>query len=159
MSPNVFFIIGIICTIVAIGGGVWWWLSARHTEFSDTDIVSIQFPNGTIHAEVATSFLKHAAGLSSRPSLDDDAGMLFVFSKPQSLTFWMKGMRFPLDFIWIRDGVIVDISRDIQPPKNALDFGIIRPKEPADMVLEINAGTIEKMDIKVGDKIEISIKN
>lgn len=156
MSPHTFLIIGFACALIAIVGGVWWWLSIRDALFSDTDTVLIRFPNGSINAEVAASVLKHSAGLSARESLDADHGMLFVFPKPQSLTFWMKGMRFPLDFIWIRNNVVVDISPHIQPPHNVFDFSIVRPKELANMALEVNAGTVKRLGIKIGDPVEIT---
>lgn len=158
MSSHIFLIIGFACALIAIIGGVWWWLLIRDTLFSDTDTVLIRFPNGSIYAEVAASVLKHSAGLSGRESLGIDHGMLFVFPKPQSLTFWMKGMRFPLDFIWIRNNVVVDISPHMQPPQNTFDLSIVRPKELANMALEVNAGTVKRLGIKIGDPVEI-IKN
>jgi hypothetical protein len=129
---------------------------AKNTSFSDSDTVHVQFPNGTIRAEIAISFLKHAAGLSMRPSLASDAGMLFIFTTPQSPTFWMKGMKFPLDFVWLKNNIVVDINKNIPAPTNILDFELIKPNQQSDMVLEVNAGTIEKMKINTGDRIEIT---
>ena len=40
-------------------------------------------------------------GLSERQSLAEDKGMLFLFEKPDHYAFWMKGMEFPLDIIFI----------------------------------------------------------
>ncbi len=155
MSPNFFLIVGIVCALIALVGGIWWWMSVKNTPFSDISTVTIQFSHGVIRAEIASSPLKHAAGLSSRPVLAPDTGMLFVFSSPQQPAFWMKGMRFPLDFIWLRNNVVVDLNKNVPIPQNILDFNIIRPEHSIDMVLEVNVGTIEKMGVKVGDEVKI----
>ncbi len=38
--------------------------------------------------------------------------MLFLFDKPDYYPFWMKGMKFPLDILFIRGSTIVSIRRD-----------------------------------------------
>ena len=155
LSPHFFLITGIICAIIALIGGVWWWFSLKQLNYSDTDLVTIRFPKGTIIAEVSTSILKHAAGLSARPSLATDTGMLFIFSSPQKPTFWMKGMKFPLDFVWLKNGIVIDVNQNISVPQNLFDFNLVSPSQKVDMVLEVNVGTIEKMGIKVGDVVSI----
>ena len=46
--------------------------------------------------------LRNPNGLAFRPG----TGMLFVFPDASPRSFWMKGMRFCLDIIWIEDGII-----------------------------------------------------
>ena len=55
-------------------------------------------------------------GLSGRSSLAENEGMLFIFDTPAVYEFWMKDMNFPLDFIWINNGLVVDLSEHIPPP-------------------------------------------
>jgi uncharacterized membrane protein (UPF0127 family) len=105
-----------------------------------------------ILVEVADTTQKQIQGLSGRSSLPEDQGMLFLFSWPDYYSFWMKGMNFPLDFVWIANKQVIEISQniqpqDFQPPKN------LTPQQKVDMVLEINAGQAEKLNMKVGDKI------
>lgn len=159
MSPNLFLALGIVCAVVAVAGGVWWWMSIRAAPFSDIRAVIVQFPQGIIHAEVAASPLKHAAGLSARSSLAPDSGMLFVFATPQEPAFWMKGMRFPLDFVWLRNNTVVSLNENVSIPKNMFDFNIIQPNQSVDMVLEVNVGTIQKLGIHEGDRVEIQKDN
>ena len=46
-------------------------------------------------------------GLMDRDSLAEDHGMLFVYSRPQTLSFWMRNTEIPLDIAYIsQDGVI-----------------------------------------------------
>ena len=58
-----------------------------------------------INVLVADTPQERAVGLSGYPGLPEDAGMLFVFPEPRQPSFWMKGMEFALDLIWIRDGI------------------------------------------------------
>jgi len=76
--------------------------------------------------------------------------MLFIFPKPGRPNFWMKDMNFPLDFIWISGGQVVQLSTNIpatQPPVT------LTPDQPIDQVLEVNAGFIDKYGIKVGNEV------
>ncbi len=85
-----------------------------------------------------------------------DEGMLFVFPKLDKYPFWMKGLTYPLDFIWIRGDKIVDLLPNIQPPapgQTDTSLPIYQSKEDIDKVLEVAAGTVQRLNIKVGDTI------
>lgn len=88
-------------------------------------------------------------GLGGRDAICRSCGMLFDFFQKGNHSFWMKGMKFPLDIIWIADGSIVYVVQGL--PADYLD--IINPCVEADKVLEINAGAVEKCGIKEGDKV------
>ena len=88
-------------------------------------------------------------GLSGRESLGEDEGMLFVFDQPGIYGFWMKEMKFPLDFIWIRDNVVMEVMEKVGIEK--MD---IRPKEAVDKVLEVNSGWVERQGVKIGDAVK-----
>lgn len=115
--------------------------------------------NGTtIKVEIADTPLKRAKGLGGRNKLSENEGMLFIFDKADKHPFWMKGLSFPLDFVWIKDDKIVDILENIQPPqKNTADaqLPIFSAKEPIDKVLELNDGTVGKLNIKTGDTVKL----
>ena len=95
-------------------------------------------------------------GLSGRKELGSDEGMLFVFEDLGLHSFWMRGMEFPLDFIWIRDGEVVGIESNAQPD-NSADPKIYFPPEPIDNVLEINAGMSDIFNLKVGDEVYLLV--
>src|SRR3989344_5634246 len=62
---------------------------------NQTPAVSI---NGQrVNVEVAQTVAERSRGLSNRPPLGADEGMVFVFPEPSTPSFWMNGMRFPLD--------------------------------------------------------------
>ncbi len=109
--------------------------------------------NGKIfEAEVADTLPKKAKGLSWRKTLKEGKGMLFLFKRPGKHSFWMVGMNFPLDIIWISGNKVVDISKNVQPPKSGGLPAVVSPLAKVDRVLEISAGSAEKFDIKIGDE-------
>jgi len=66
-------------------------------------------------AEIASTEATRTYGLMNRFSLQPDHGMLFVFSEPQPLAFWMKNTYVPLSIAFIgADGRIVNIE-DMAP--------------------------------------------
>ena len=69
-----------------------------------------------INVLVADTPQERAAGLSGYPGLPEDAGMLFVFPEPRQPSFWMKGMEFALDLVWIRDGIALWCKYDVSVP-------------------------------------------
>lgn len=120
---------------------------------------TLQINGENIKVEIADTALKRSKGLGGRKSLGENEGMLFIFDKVDKHPFWMKGLTFPLDFIWIRDDAIVDILPNIQPPQKGIpdsSLPIYTSKVAADKVLEVNVGTVQKYDIKVGDLIKLT---
>jgi hypothetical protein len=118
----------------------------------------VVFGNTSVNIEVSDTIASRQLGLSYRESLDPNSGMLFVFDSYNIKYFWMKDMKFPLDIIWIKDDTIVDISKDVPPPKDGVSLNQLptySPKEKVNYALEVNAGFADKNKIKVGDKVKI----
>ena len=120
----------------------------------------VTIDNQTFSVEIATTSAEQQLGLSGRNSLPQDQGMLFVFKTPERYAFWMKGMKFPLDIIFIKDNKIVSISHNVPAPKDANESNlpIITPDAPANRTLEINAGLASKYDFQKGDDVGIKLK-
>lgn len=95
----------------------------------------------TLVVEIADDALERSQGLSGRASLQQNSGMLFLFEAPFVASFWMKDMNFALDFIWIRDNTIVDITENVPAPKDD-NLPSYQPNQPVDAVLEVNAGWV-----------------
>jgi uncharacterized membrane protein (UPF0127 family) len=108
----------------------------------------------TIHVELAITNAEKEKGLGYRDSLPENSGMLFVFQNKDKYGFWMKGMRFPLDFIWIDGNKIVDLSQNIPNPAGDTTQPVsLAPSAPADKVLEVNAGVIQSLGVHIGDTV------
>lgn len=129
-----------------------------------------------ILVEVAGTPAALALGLSERPPLTDEQGMLFVFlaNGLKRSGFWMKNMKFDLDFIWIYHSRIVGITKNIPAPVNDKGSASARsdlspsrdglkindsnlplyyPPSDVSEVLEVNSGWSDKYKINVGDEI------
>lgn len=116
--------------------------------------------NGNVKAglliEVADTNEKRAKGLGFRQSLATNSGMLFIHDTPKKYTYWMKGMNFPIDIMWIMGDEIADIIPNVPPPvEGQNDDTLERYSSTVDVdrVLEINAGFVLSNNIQVGDKI------
>ena len=110
----------------------------------------------TLYVDVAAIPAARERGLSGRTSLALDRGMLFVYPAPAKHGFWMRGMNFALDFIWIADKTVYELTRNVPPPRPGESPNMLEPYYPIDMVLEVSAGTIDSLGIKEGDKIIIN---
>jgi uncharacterized protein len=90
-----------------------------------------------VRVEVARTEEERRRGLMFRTHLDDDAGMLFLFERPQQLTFWMRNTEIPLDMIFIQPSMrILGIVENAEP---RTDSTRSVPGE-SQYVLEVNAG-------------------
>jgi uncharacterized membrane protein (UPF0127 family) len=64
----------------------------------------------------------------------------------------MKDMLFPLDIVWIKNKKVIGVEKNIQP-QDLQPPDVLTPETEVDMVLELNAGAIEKDGIKMEDEI------
>lgn len=102
--------------------------------------------------EIADEPSEHSRGLSGRKNLPENQGMFFIFPDAAVLSFWMSGMKFSLDIVWIRSDEIIGFSENL-PTASGSDYPFYSPPAPADKVLEINAGLVKKMGLKIGDRV------
>ena len=114
---------------------------------------SVSIGGAVFSVEVVRTAEEQARGLGYRDSLCADCGMLFPFERPDRYSFWMKGMRFPIDIIWIREGTIVHIERNASHTDQTR---VYRPDAPADMVLELGAGICNEKGIRENDRVIFS---
>lgn len=114
---------------------------------------SAQIGKNKINLIVAKNDKDRIKGLSGRKNLGENEGMLFVFEKKDKHGFWMKEMLFPIDIIYIDDDTVVYIVENAPSRAQAPNLTIYTPPEPANYVLETNAGIAKKFNIKKGTKI------
>ena len=130
---------------VLAGGGE----PAAAFELSEASVLS----GGRSHdfrVEVARTRRQQIQGLMFRRHLDADAGMLFVYRRAAPVAMWMKNTFVPLDILFIDPaGVIVEIAQRTMP----LSTTNIPSKKPVTAVLEVNAGTVARLGIGIGDRV------
>lgn len=99
-----------------------------------------------VKVDLAIDPFEQQLGLGHRNGLDDDTGMLFIGNAPRARTFWMKGMRFCIDIIWIEDGMVTGAAESVCPdPEGTEDAARARfsSGEPVTHVLEMPAGWMQ----------------
>lgn len=112
----------------------------------------------TFYVTVAKTEQQKEEGLSVKSSLPQDQGMLFPFDTPAFYAFWMRNMKFPIDIIYIANKKIVTIYSNVPAPKNSTEtLPIYKPHQPADTVLEINAGLANTYHFTVGTPVTLSL--
>ncbi len=118
---------------------------------------TLRVGDDTLSVLVANTPSRQYQGLGNRDSIAPEDGMLFPFSEPGRLGFVMRGMRFPIDIIWLSNGVIVDIAPNtpLEPGAKEEDLKVYFPRVLANTVLELPAGEAEKRGFKIGDKVEV----
>lgn len=104
--------------------------------------------------DVADTVEDRRQGLSGRPALEENRGMLFLYDLSGEYGFWMKDMNFPLDIIWLDDAdTVVTILPSVAPetyPK------VFYPTESARKVIEVSAGVADELGMKIGDQLNVS---
>ncbi len=102
------------------------------------------------NVEMATTQEQQTVGEMFRPTLPADGGMLFDWGTARQSDMWMRNTLAPLDMLFIGpDGTVKHIAENAVPQSLA----IISSGGPVRATLEIAAGTAEKLDIRVGDKV------
>ena len=106
-----------------------------------------------VFVEVSDDLEESMRGLMFRKHLPGNAGMLFAYYDEKPRTFWMKNTLIPLDMIFV-DGSskIIEIKENV-PPCAQDECPTYPSKEPAQYVLEANAGFVQEKGIKVGDRL------
>ncbi|MEK7873850.1 MAG: DUF192 domain-containing protein, partial [Chloroflexota bacterium] len=96
-----------------------------------------------LHIELADTMEKSLRGLSGRPRIPMDYGMLWLFAREGETGIWMKDMLVPIDIVWMsreRRVLRVDANTPPQPGAPDQELKIYNPPPGAFSVLEIAAG-------------------
>ena len=86
--------------------------------------------------------------------------MWFDFGSPQRPSFWMRGMLFPIDIVWIDQELrVVHVTHEVPAPlPDASDSSLPRYNAGDAQVLyvlEIGAGLAQELDIGPGVAVTI----
>lgn len=100
--------------------------------------------------EIADDDGKRMRGLMYRTDLPEDRAMLFVFGETRPVMMWMKNTPLSLDMVFLQDnGTIATIREKTEPfSENIVSSGV-----PVAYVVELRAGTADRLGLKVGEKV------
>ena len=113
-------------------------------------VSKVCFQQKCFNIEVAKTKKQRAKGLSGRDYLPNNSGMLFVYPSKGYYSFWMKGMLFPLDILWLNERREVVTFYSGVPPCVVGECPLFSSNKQALYVLELPSGSIEKLNIRSG---------
>lgn len=125
------------------------WLCACLTPAQGAQFLKLTIDKYTLSAEIAATPAQRARGLSGRPTLAANAGMLFVFEELSRPQFWMRDTAIPLTIAFLDDdGRIVEM-RDMTP----YSLRLHSPRQPVRYALEMPRGWFSKRRIANGTRV------
>lgn len=134
-------------------------ISEKKEEPSSSGLPITIIGENKFRTEIVRTEADRKQGLTKYKSIEDDYGMLFIFGRDDVRpSFWMKGMSFPIDIIWIDNGKVVQINKDVPVPEIRTleaDLPKYEPRQVVDYVFEIGAGVSDKKGIEVGDTVDL----
>ena len=134
--------------------------SKGQTPPAENKQIQVRINNMPYSLEVVATPQSRAKGLMNREKLGENSGMLFVFDGTSIYPFWMKNTLIPLDMIWLNSNKqIVHIKENAQACSSTIGAicNSIVPLKPALYVIELNAGDVQKLGLKIGDKIDFEL--
>ncbi len=156
---KVIFLTFITLVVLLIVAGVWVYLVASHFA-KPMRSATLTIRGQVFKVALAETIAQRAQGLSGSDPLSADAGMYFIFPIKANYGFWMKDMKFPLDIVWITDNTVVGVSKNVPAPApgtNILSLPSYYPPGAVNRVLEVDAGTADRLGIVAGDTVALSL--
>jgi len=124
--------------------------------FASISAVQIEIGNSHLDVEIANNPKLRQIGLSGRTELSENSGMLFVFERPQRLSFWMKDTKIPLSIGFFDANRMLLQIENMNPPSKENEKLIVYSSDRASLyALEVAQGWFEKNAIKPGMKFNL----
>ena len=141
--------------------------SACNDSQSDPNSATVVISGERFTLELATDDVSRAQGLKGRLEIPADGGMLFVFPRPAQQSFWMEDCLVDMDIIFLdaQGRVTAAHEMKVAPPRRSDEtrrayqrrLRGYRSVYPAQFAIEVEAGTIERLDIGIERKIELDL--
>lgn len=116
---------------------------------SELKVLSMEISGYTLSAKIAHTPLSRSQGLMYRESLEENTGMLFIFTHADHYGMWMHNTYIPLSVAFIdEEGVILNIA-DMIPYTRTVHSSAGMAK----YALEMNKGWFSERKIVVGARV------
>ncbi len=111
--------------------------------------ISLNIGDGIFTAKLANTPDLRDKGLGGLTNLSADQALIMAYPSDSKWQIWMKDMKIPIDIIWLnQDRRIVYIVTNVSPD-NGTD-NVFEPKTDSRYVIELPAGSVSNLNIKVG---------
>ncbi|HEY0945328.1 MAG TPA: DUF192 domain-containing protein, partial [Opitutaceae bacterium] len=116
------------------------------------DYFPIKVGARTVQMQLAVTPLEQQRGLMERRDLKPEQGMLFLYVKPQQLSFWMRNTPTPLDIgFFTAEGEL----REVYPMYPFDETPVKSHRSDLQFALEMNQGWFKANAVKPGDKLDL----
>jgi len=119
------------------------------------------------HLELAANDESRTEGLMRRTEIAEDGGMLFVFPEAAYRSFWMGYCVIDIDILFLdAHGRITAVHRMVtEAPRRADEaepayrqrLASYDANFPAQFAIELRAGWLDRLELRVGDKIDLDL--
>lgn len=110
----------------------------------------------TFTIELAYRQADRARGLMFREQLPANHGMIFIFSRSRPRTFHMQNCLVDIDVLFLdAEGTIVN-QHSMKAPSPGIASRQYHSVSPCRYALELPAGTIERLKLRIGQKIMLN---
>ncbi len=133
----------------------------------DADTATVEINGRTFHLEIADTQNARVQGLSDRTFIDDDGGMLFVFTRADKRYFVMRRCPIPIDIIFLdASGRVVathQMKEEEPQGENESDAQYedrlkrYPSRFAAQFAIELQGGMLDNLDVKEGQVIELDL--
>lgn len=118
---------------------------------------SVHVGSGFYDVDLANTDAARNKGLAGIDDLGVNGGLLMDFKSSGEWGIWMKGMKVPIDIIWLDQGKkVIYIKKGANPSTGTTVT--YTPKSPARYVLELPAGSVDKSAIQIGQVAQFTLK-
>lgn len=121
----------------------------------------------TFKLEVAADVKSRAKGLMGRKKIDEHGGMIFIYKRAQTQSFWMKNCLIDIDLMYLDTrGRIVSMHKmKKEPPRGQNETSAAYERRlkrypsgrAAQFIIELEPGSIDRLKLKVGQTIELDL--
>lgn len=116
------------------------------------DYFPIKIGDQVVKMQIAALPAEQQRGLMFRKAMGRDDGMLFVFTGPQPMAFWMRNTTLPLDIGYIDSSGVL---REIYPLYPLDERSVSSRGRDMQFALEMNQGWFKDRGVKPGAKLDL----
>lgn len=119
---------------------------------SVADYFPIKVGQVVVRMQLAVRPAEMQRGLMERRNLGADDGMIFVYERPQQMSFWMHNTPTPLDIgFFTRDGTL----QEVYPLHPFDETSVASRSSELQFALEVNQGWFREKGVKPGAKLDL----
>ena len=113
----------------------------------------VKLGDRTVRLQLAVKPMEMQTGLMNRPKLGADDGMIFIYPRPQEMSFWMRNTLLPLDIGYF-DGQ--GVLKEVYPMYPHDERAVKSASRELQLAVEMNQGWYRDHGIKPGAKLDLA---